>query len=385
MGEQRFVVSDIFHDQCCGEAATGAMALDDRYVCIGTVEGYAIFEYPELELLAKERVFVPELESFTSVSGFRSATDFDVCCTAVQMYNGKIVIFNPYDKFGVPYEWRLFVISAGSNEIERVIRLPDGYWRFVGGVEGREVVIYDRRRQTGLLKFDVEQEETVWFSDGFAQLSRVQYDDRSKLLLAISGAELILEVDWRDGSSRTMVGLPEPGSIKWTAVLRLSDVLYCAGGFDRESRNYVLGLFDQRSGTAKLVRKPYLEFFRDSGQYCDVILDRYAGNGESSSFLENSTFQDAFFDLAQEDTDIDNVAALFERKEGVIWALLGGENTGEEGISTVSGCTLIEVRLDDFDRWESITLSNWYGCSSVIQLPNRELLVQCGGGVLRVR
>lgn len=369
MDEQNPVISTVFVGQCYGRPSfflTGAMAFNGRYVCVGTDMGYAVLGYPDLQALANEMVCEYDEEG-----------GFPVYCDAMQMCQETVLMFNSGKRCRLPDEWRVFLVRVGSGEIEKTVGLPKGYWRVVNGLEGSEVVVYDWRRERGLAKFDIKSENMVWTRSGFGLLSSVHYDHWSKSLLVLGRRGLLAEVSINDGIARNIVGLPQSTTIKWTAAAHLSDKLYAIGGFDRATRHYVLAIVDDRTGGIRVETRSYLDFFRENGDRCDRVLDRYAGK-------ENPYYPNKDPD-SQLDTDIDNVVAIFAGKDGAVWSVVGGTGMGWDHLSDISGCALLRTRSDAFGGWAHVTLSDFSGCASVLQLPNRELLIQCENKVMHVR
>lgn len=367
MNEQKLLISTVFGGQCRGKPRfwlTGPMAFNESYVCLGTNIGYAVLEYPNLELLANENVH-------------EEGGDHPIYCDAIQMCGERLLIIHSSHGYPWPNEWRVFVVNVEGGDVEKSVCLPTGYWCVVSGPEGNEVILYDRRREKGIVRFDVETENVVWSRDGFGQIAGVRYNYWSKSLLVLGHSGLLTEVSMKDGSARTIVRLPESATIKWTAVSRLSDKLYAAGGFDKATRRYILALFDDSNGETRVETHFYRDFFKENGDRCDRVLDRYAGN-------KNPYYPDKDPD-SQLDTDIDNVVGLFAGRGGVIWAVVGGMGMGWDYSLDISGCALLETRLDAFCDWENFNLSEYHGCSSVLQLPNRDLLIQVAGDVMHVR
>lgn len=303
------------------ELYPGALAVSGRRVIVGTLSGWAIYDLPNLALLASNaRV----LEDEGGISGVQ--------------WDGEDALLLAQHR-ALPKE--LLVLSQ-AHTVTLAHVLPSGDWQLVKHAPGPHVFLYDVGEASGIVCHD--REGQCWHTP-MPDVRRVVAAGEHLLCL---GRERLLVLA-RDGSITATI--TTPGACAWTTATAGPDGELWLGGYDKVTHAFAVTRLDRR-GTGEIHQHPL------------------------ASVFAAKTIRAAFAD-ADCGIDLFHVGRMYVTAPDTLLVALGGG--GDELGASQGAAALGIVHLGERVTWRTHVVSTEDGISGFAALGEGRWLVDlCG-------
>lgn len=316
------------------EVSAGAMACDSVRLVIGTYSGCAAFD----------------LGSLTRIWNVPDLLPPKCNITGVQLDQDDVILLGHMRSrsFAVPGDWGACLLAGRIGSDVHLLRsLPPGSWCMVRRVVGKRVFLYDVSGSQGISAY--EEGRLVW-SASVPDARKIFPFGEHLLALGTERAWLLS----RDGEVLRERALPALPRYSWTTAVEHRPGGLCLGGYDRRTKAFAVGYFDELGDP-----EPHIT---------EHALDR--------------VFSAARIERAMDDEgcgmDIHHIARMEMLSSSTMLVALGGEGEGLGACHSASALGLIRVDAPGVP-WVTRLVDEHDGTSGLWLLPGARVVVDfCG-------